>query len=48
MNNKTQGLNLKKVLSRNQSLENEQRPKEPVHKPRDFMDGDDVEMVIIN
>merc|ERR1719454_1281437 len=33
------------VLSRNQSVEKGPVPKEPVHKPRDFMDEDDVEMV---
>jgi len=33
------------VLSRNQSVEKGPVPKEQVHKPRDFMDEDDVEMV---
>ena len=32
-------------MSRNQSVEKGPVPKEQVHKPRDFMDEDDVEMV---
>ena len=36
----------KKVLSRNATID--ERSKEAVNKPRDFMDEDDVEMVSLS